>query len=114
MMRSLLVWLVYGLIPDSSGFSRRESDYTDQPVPKSILWSFITAMAMAMWLVLLMYLSVVWRDRLDCYFMAFAKWGEDVMLGKKPFISGITWSFGNMRSRFTAKSEGPESAEEKI
>jgi hypothetical protein len=107
MMRSLLVWVVYGLIPNSGGFVRRESDWEADAPAKSLFWTLVTILAMLAWLVLLMYLSVVWNQRLDVHFVTFSQWGEQIMLGKKNLFNpssfirynggGLTISLGNGR-----------------
>jgi hypothetical protein len=53
------------------------------PNEKSIFWSVVTVVAMGLWFALLTILSVLWRDKLDGYFLKFSQWGEEVMLGKK-------------------------------
>ena len=85
MMRSVLVWIIYGLIPDSGGIVRRMSDYGPQEghEGKSLFWSMVTVVAIGGWFALLTVLSVLWRDRLDGYFLKFSVWGEEIMLGKK-------------------------------
>ena len=86
LMRSVLVWVIYGLIPDSGGIVRRLSDYgseTEIDSEKSIFWSFITVVAMGLWFCLLTVLSVLWKDKLDGYFMRFSQWGEEIMLEGK-------------------------------
>jgi len=89
LMRSVLVWVIYGLIPDSGGIVRRLSDYgytsdgdTEFEAGKSVFWSLVTLVAMAGWFGLLTVLSVLWKDRLDGYFLRFAQWGEEIMLGR--------------------------------
>jgi len=68
LMRSVLVWVVYGLIPLPPEGQARQT---------------VLVIAFGLWLVLLIYLSVVWRDRLDGASVVFTKWAEEVMLGKK-------------------------------
>jgi hypothetical protein len=82
-MRSLLAWVVYGLIPNSGGLVWRPDDDGEGATEKSIVWTIVTVLACVSWLGLLMYLSTVWRDRLDPSFIAFAQFAEEVMLGKK-------------------------------
>src|SRR6202035_5572729 len=47
MMRSVLVWVIYGLIPESGGIVRRMNDHG--PNEKSIFWSVVTVVAMGLW-----------------------------------------------------------------
>jgi hypothetical protein len=68
---------------------RRYVDDDDYQAGTSVFWTVVTALVMASWLGLLIYLSTLWRDRLDVYFTSFAQWGEDVMLGKKHLLQVI-------------------------
>jgi hypothetical protein len=86
LMRSVLVWIVYGLIPESGGFVRRMNDYEAERVPKSLFWTIITIVAIGLWFVLLTVLSKLWRDKLDPHFMKFAQYGEEVMMGKRRIV----------------------------
>jgi hypothetical protein len=86
MMRSLLAWVVYGLIPNSGGLIWRPGQDGEGAPEKSIVWTIVTGLACVSWLGLLMYLSTVWRDRLDPSFIAFAQFAEEVMLGKKTLL----------------------------
>lgn len=45
----------------------------------------MTVVAFGSWLALLMYLSAMWRDRIDRLSVTFAQWAEDAMLGQKSF-----------------------------
>jgi hypothetical protein len=85
-MRSLLVWIGFRLIPESSGFIRRPSEW-EKRVDKSMIWTIITLPIYICWLILLLYLSALWRDRLDPSFAAFAQFSEEVMLGKRALWS---------------------------
>jgi hypothetical protein len=85
-MRSVLVWVVYGLIPESGGFVRRLSDYDAETIPKSTFWTIVTIIAIGLWFVLLTLLSTLWRDKLDGHFVTFAQYGEEVMMGKKQLL----------------------------
>ena len=84
MMRSILAWVVYGFIPRSAGLVWRPDAGGNAGAPaKSFMWAIITWLVFGLWLILLMYLSTLWRDRLDGSFIAFAQFAEEVMLGKK-------------------------------
>jgi len=82
-MRSLLAWVIYGLIPNSGGLVWRPDHDGEGAPEKSIVWTIVTGLVCISWLGLVMYLSTVWRDRLDPLFIAFAQFAEEVMLGKK-------------------------------
>jgi hypothetical protein len=110
-MRSILATVVYGFIPESSGFGGRPSDYPEEydgegPVPKSLFWSAVTAVVMAAWLAMVIWLATVWRDRLDPWFGKVAMWVEDVIMGKK----GMGWAItrigdGRVSEHINGRSE---------
>lgn len=87
LMRSVLTWAIYGFIPDSGGLARRLSEWDDNPPEKSFFWTMITAATYALWGLLLVYLSVLWRDRLDGKFVKIAQAAEEIMVGKRSPIS---------------------------
>lgn len=87
LQRSILAWVIFGLIPKSGGLVHIPGDRDGVPIEQSIVWAIVTVLVFLFWLVLLMYLSVLWRDRLDQSFIAFAQWAEEVMLGKKVLLS---------------------------
>jgi peptidoglycan/LPS O-acetylase OafA/YrhL len=89
LMRSVLVWVIYGVIPDSGGLVRRPMDFGEYPVEKSAFWTIVTGVSMLAWFGLLVYVSVLWRDQLDGSFVALAKWSEEVMLGKASVLASI-------------------------
>lgn len=89
LMRSVLVWVIYGVIPESGGLVRRASELEGVSVEKSILWTIITAVVMVLWLGLVILLSALWRDRLDGLFVKFSKWAEEVMCGAKPLFNPV-------------------------
>jgi hypothetical protein len=66
-MRSVLVWMVYGIIPESPW----------------ILRATLNTMVFGLWFAMITYLSVQWRDRLDGSCAVFTAWIEEVMLGRK-------------------------------
>jgi hypothetical protein len=81
-MRSVLVWVIYGLIPESDGIVARRSDFEGTRPPISMFWSLIVIMTFTSWLGLVIYLSTLWRDKLDGWFVWFSGWMEDLMVGK--------------------------------
>jgi len=69
-MRSLLAWVIYGgLIPQSA--------------ETWFIRYILQTIAFSAWLGLLVYLSKLWRDRLDVWCIWFAQWAEEVLLGKQ-------------------------------
>lgn len=85
-MRALLAWVIYGFIPDSGGVVTRYGDWPEGRPQQSIIWAAATVLVFILWLILLMYIACLWRDHLDCRFIAFAKFAEEVMLGKKSLL----------------------------
>jgi len=121
MMRSVLVWIVHGLIPQSEEGWRRISNQHETTLesagyafPIGLSFSFLTAsatvIAFVLWLGLVMYLSKLWRDHIDGYCARFTQWIEDVMLGKT-LVNWDVWVFkrGDRHSWvFKAKDEEPK------
>lgn len=76
-MRSVLVWIVFGIIPQGPSLFR----YALMPVAFVGYFALVT------------YLSVLWRDRIDPACAAITQFLESVMVGKKTFgglVEGIT------------------------
>jgi len=69
-MRTVLVWVVYGLIPSTPGLVR----YT------------LNTIAFLGYLALIVYLSVLWNKKIDYNCGVFTAWLEDVMLGKRSVL----------------------------
>ena len=90
LMRSVLTWAVYGFIPESGGLARRLSEWDENPPAKSAFWTMITAVTYGAWGLLLVYLSVLWRDKLDGHFVKISSVAEDVMLGKRSAIVALS------------------------
>jgi len=88
-MRTILAWIIYGIIPDSTAFVGRLSDY-ENPVEKSRFWTIITALVFPAWFALLVFASVWWTEKVDPYFIKFAQWAESVMVGKQELVSQAT------------------------
>jgi len=89
LMRSILTRIIYQWIPDSGGFVTRQTDYWDEPVPKSPFWTAITIFIFPLWLVFVAFLSVLWRDKLDGHFIRLSSWAEEVALGKVSVVGFI-------------------------
>ena len=49
----------------------------------------LNTIAFLAWFALLMFLSTVWRDRVDSSCIVFTQWVEDVMLGKKTVLGSL-------------------------
>lgn len=75
-MRSVLVWIVFGIIPEG---------------PWPLRYIFMTC-AFAAYFALVTYLSVLWRDIIDPACAAATQFIESVMVGKKT-IAGVLLGF---------------------
>jgi hypothetical protein len=90
LMRSILTWVKFGLLPHSADammqhVSGPNREYT-APVKAygvDLLWTVVNWVAYGLWMALLIYVCVVWRDRVDVLCVEFARWTEEVMLGKR-------------------------------
>jgi peptidoglycan/LPS O-acetylase OafA/YrhL len=69
-MRTVLVWIIHGFIPQTLGF----------------MTYVYNAIGMIVWMALLIRVSMFWRDRIDGWCAVFTEWIEDVMLGKKSLM----------------------------
>jgi hypothetical protein len=102
LMRSVLTWVIYGFIPNSGGLVGRLSDYEDDAPAKSPFWTMVTAAAFVTWGTLLVYLSTLWRDKLDVLFVKCSQLVEELMLGKKSFtgvgLQGVFEGKGNKQA----------------
>lgn len=86
LIRSLLVWVIYGILPLSPpAVGRVFSGDRLSATHISAIWAVVYFLVFGSWLVLTMYLSTLWRDRLDGHCVAFAMWVEEAVAGKKPF-----------------------------
>jgi peptidoglycan/LPS O-acetylase OafA/YrhL len=82
LMRSVLVWVVHGVLPQSS----EEAGW--------LIWVFLRTLAYVSWIALVIFISTVWRDNVDTFAMTAAQWSEEVVLGQRsPFdtIGGMRY-----------------------
>ena len=84
LMRSVLVWVVYGIIPEEA---------------KAVRFLLQTA-AFLGYLGLVTWLSVIWRNSIDSFCVSITQWIEEVMVGKKTIIDLSSSAF---RDRETTK-----------
>jgi hypothetical protein len=90
-MRAILAPIVYGLIPESSALARRPGDFDGSPpIEKSMFWTMITALVYCSWFALVIYISTLWRDRVDVKIAAVSQYAEGILLGKKSLVSLIS------------------------
>ena len=72
-MRSLLVWVIYGMIPSTPGIIRYS----------------LNTIAFIGYLALVTHLSVLWNTYIDTACGKFTQWLEEVMLGRKTLLGTI-------------------------
>jgi hypothetical protein len=89
-MRTVLVWIIYGIIPQSPWALRM----------------LLGAIGMVSWLAGVMFLSVLWRDRLDAAAGVFTQWVEEVCLGKKSLMGSVRRDTSSMRVDVTKAENG--------
>lgn len=88
LMRSVLVWIVFGILPSSE----------EQ-------WLISTALKLVvfpLWFAGVIYICIIWNSRLDSWTGWFAQWSEEVMLGKRQSWEMIGNGIG---SKVIAKKE---------
>jgi len=88
MMRTLLAWVLYGLLPlplQAEMVERDESNSQIAEISVSLrfMWSIVEATVFILWMGLLIRVSAIWRNRVDSYSINLAKWLEQVMAGNK-------------------------------
>jgi peptidoglycan/LPS O-acetylase OafA/YrhL len=90
MMRSFATWVMYGLLPSAPGLIARYGVGRPPIGFQVIIGGLVDVLALSGCLALLMYLSTVWRDRLDSLCVSFAWWVEQVMTGKKSLLGSAS------------------------
>lgn len=89
LLRSLLVWLFYGLIPQESVYEHAEMNEEGQIVATTVksepayIWTLAKPVVFVLWFGLLICLSVIWRDRVDSVNSRLTKAMEEIMTGKR-------------------------------
>ena len=73
-MRSVLVWVIHGLIPEGPLLLRYLLNTA----------AFLGYLGMVSWL------SVLWRDRIDSACVLITQWVEEVMVGKKTVLGSLS------------------------
>lgn len=79
-MRSVLTWIVFGLIPSS------EEQWLISTVLKLI--------AFPLWFAGVTYFSMMWSSKLDGWAGWFAQWTEEIMMGKNSFLDSMNGFVG--------------------
>jgi len=92
LLRSLLVWLLYGVIPKESVHEHAQMNEEGRIVATTVksepayIWTLAKPVVLVLWFGLLICLSVVWRDRVDTINSRFTKAMEEIMAGKRPLL----------------------------
>jgi hypothetical protein len=91
LIRTVLVWLLYG-IPQEKVESIAQLNENGEIVtitityPESFIWKIARPMAWIGWTALVIFLSVLWKNRIDSLSVKVGKTMEDVMSGKRPLF----------------------------
>jgi len=95
LLRTVLVWAVYQGIPSLRTPNVGENDAQSTEIVTNSFAS-LQALAFCLWLVLLILLCKVWRDRVDRSCLIFSQWVEHIMTDTEAFfkVSSIGHSFG--------------------
>ena len=89
MMRTVLAWIVFGLLPSPTIFPNVAVDELDSVVvrvvelntPSTVMGA--KGIVFALWMMLLIFISTIWRDRVDGFSIEFARSVEDIMSGRR-------------------------------
>jgi hypothetical protein len=90
LLRSLLVWLLYGLIPQESTIERAQMNEKGQIVtiteraPPAYIWTLAKPIVFLIWFGILIGLSVVWRNKVDSMNSRLTRAMEEILTGKRP------------------------------
>lgn len=93
LIRTVLVWLLYGVIPQQKveSFARLNEDGEIVTIaviyPESFVWKIARPMAWIGWTALVIFLSVLWKNRIDSLSVRVGKTMEEVMMGKRPLFT---------------------------
>lgn len=91
MMRSVATWVMYAFIPQSEGLVARVLTEPSQGYSISrISTGIIDLLALSSCMALLIFLSCLWRDRVDTLCVKFSMWVEEIMLGKKSLLGSTS------------------------
>lgn len=88
LMRTILAWVMFGVLPQPSIFPNVAVDEIDAVVvrvvelntPSTLM--IVKGLVFATWMMSLICFSVVWRDRVDGFSVEFARSIEDIMSGR--------------------------------
>ena len=100
LIKTVLVWLVV-LTSEKEVGNVADGDEKSSMViahSLSIFWVIVKALTYPLWIVVLMYLSTMWRDRVDTSCIIFAKRVEQIMTRKGDFSELINVSLIKLRN----------------
>lgn len=89
MMRTVLAWIMFGVLPQPSIFPNVAVDELDSVVVRVVKLNTpstlmgVKGVIFASWMMLLISVSTVWRDRVDGFSVDFARSIEDIMSGRR-------------------------------
>jgi peptidoglycan/LPS O-acetylase OafA/YrhL len=72
LLRTILAWVVFGLIPNVFG---------EAVGIIKVISVVLTFLAYVLWMVFLVYLSTVWKNRVDTACILVANWAEQILTG---------------------------------
>lgn len=87
LMRSVLTWVIHGLIP--------------QFATAGLISFTLRAIAFPAWMLMVIVLATIWRNRVDSWAGLLTVWVEEVMLGKR----GIWDTFGEALNKQAKRTD---------
>jgi len=88
MMRTVLAWAMFGILPGPTIFPNVAVDELDSVVVRVVEFKtpitlmVVKGVVFASWMMLLIFISATWRDRVDGFSIEFARSVEDIMSGR--------------------------------
>jgi hypothetical protein len=92
LLRTVLVWLLYSIIPPQKieDVARLDEDgdivIITLVYPESFVLKILRPLACVAWMALVIFLSVLWKNRIDSLSVRVGKTMEEVMMGKQPLF----------------------------
>jgi len=98
-MRTVLAWIMFGILLRPTTIPNVAVDELDSVVVRVVNFNtpstlmVVKGLVFTSWMVLLIFIAAVWRDRVDGFSIEFAKSVEDIMSGRRsnymPRIEGF-------------------------
>jgi hypothetical protein len=113
-IRGPLAWALFRLLPSLPWLPARDSKTLETLVVRRDCRSFIclsSALGICfIWFALLVLFCRFWKNRIDIYGVTLSKWGEEVVMGKRPFgTSNITTVTGTAMMELAKRLKGESS-----